>query len=130
MFDPLFGRSRTIPPTLQLWAVWPRAVRFPVAPPEARASSATVTDAVGVTETAELARSVIPEGDETPWVPLCANEATRRRPSPEASSDGPWMKTVLRLYFPLLPSSGFAVSTPLYARTDPAAPVGAEKENV
>lgn len=84
--------------------------------------------AVGVVVTTETARCVDPEGGVTFWAPLWANEATRRLPSPEGVIDGPWVKTVLRLYLPLLPSTGFAVLTPAYARTDPAAPVDTGNE--
>jgi hypothetical protein len=76
---------------LHACAVWPRAVRAPVSPAEARASSATKTETVGVEETVDDPRWVMLEGVDTPVVPVCANEPTRRRDSPDAPTDSAWM---------------------------------------
>jgi hypothetical protein len=98
---------------LQYCGSSPRDDLSPVGALEASASSKAASVTVGDVLTMALSRGVASRGAGMLEAPECANERTRRRPSPVGVSDGAWMPGVFRVCRPLLPSIGLDESTPV-----------------
>ncbi len=92
--------------------------------------SAVVARTVGFVLTEEVACWFTSDVTVTPELPLCAKAATRRLASTVGVTDGATDHEEFRCTLPAFVSTGRAASAPLYARTEPAAPVVCGNENV